>query len=86
MLQVAALRDPRKNDDAHELARLRRAAKKHSCRIVRGYPGWSLIDTTIEPPRPHLGLLHVSLEKIEAALLFAECMNHLLTCPPERMS
>jgi hypothetical protein len=70
MLEIAIPYDPRKNDDdARELARLRRIAKKRGFRIVRGYPGWSLIDTKIKPPRPVLGFLHVRIEKIEAALL-----------------
>jgi hypothetical protein len=68
MLQLTALAKPFKDNDAHELARQRRIAKKRGFRIVRGYPGWSLIDTKIEPPRPVVGFLHVALEKIAAAL------------------
>jgi hypothetical protein len=66
--QVSAPSTPFKNNDARELARQRRIAKKRGFRIVRGYPGWSLIDTKIEPSRPVLGFLHVSLAKIGSAL------------------
>jgi hypothetical protein len=70
MLYITPPLDPRNNNhDKRLLARLRRAGKTRGFRIARGYPGWSLIDTKIEPPRPLLGCLHVSLEKIELALL-----------------
>jgi hypothetical protein len=59
---------PFKNNTARELARQRRIAKKRGFRIVRGWPGWSLIDAKLEPSRPILGFLHVSLAKIGAAL------------------
>jgi len=52
------------------LAQLRRIAERRGFRILKDWTGTrSLIDAEIEPPRALMGLWHVSLNRIEAALM-----------------
>jgi hypothetical protein len=70
MLQITSPTTPCKNSQSRLLARLRRMAKARGFRIRKDWSGvWSLVDARIEPPRALVGLFHVSLPKIEAALL-----------------
>ena len=60
---------PTRNDDRNALARLRRLARERGLRILKDWTGtWSLVDAKIEPQRALVGLVHVSLAKIEAEL------------------
>src|SRR5215472_417618 len=60
----------RKLEERNHLAHLRYLARLRGFRILRDWSGtWSLVDARIEPQRALVGLLHVSLTKIEAALL-----------------
>jgi hypothetical protein len=54
--------------DPARLRRLRKNARARGFRVLRGHPGWSLINARIEPQRALCGLSDVSFEAIEAAL------------------
>jgi hypothetical protein len=70
MLQLTFPSDVYKDNrpDSRRLRRVRRDAKARGFRILRAFPGYSLIDARIEPQRALCGLSDVSFEAIEAAL------------------
>jgi hypothetical protein len=69
MLQVTTSAPFYKSNDRDHLARIRYQARKRGFRLFKDWSGtWSLVDARIEPPRALVGLFHVPLKKIEAAL------------------
>jgi len=68
MLDVTFPLDSRNNVDPPGLRRLRKEARTRGFRILRGHPGWSLIDSRIEPQRALRGLSDTTYAQIEAAL------------------
>src|SRR5262249_55809739 len=81
MLHIAsALPSDNQNLDRNHLARIRRLAKKRGFRVLKDWSGsWSLVDARIQPPRALVGLVHVTLTKIEIAVL-----TPLPEIPPRR--
>jgi hypothetical protein len=70
MLQITPPTTPCKNTEKRKLARLRRLAKPRGFRVLKDWSQtWFLVDAKIAPPRALIGLFHVSLSKIETALL-----------------
>jgi hypothetical protein len=68
MFHITPLDRPYNVVRRNRLRRIRRLAKARGFRVLRGYPGYSLIVRDIEPQRAVRGLCDTSLDSIEAAL------------------
>jgi hypothetical protein len=81
VLHIASPPPPNnQNLDRNHLARVRRQARKRGFRVLKDWSGsWSLVDARIQPPRALVGLVHVTLAKIETAVL-----TPLPEVPPRR--
>lgn len=80
MLHLTPASPTCKNNDRNHLARIRRFAKKRGFRVLKDWSGtWSLVDARIQPPRALVGLVHVTLARIETAVL-----TPLPEVPPRR--